>query len=135
MYSESGSSSQLTSHYTTSSHPFNEHCHLASTIQSRGADTSFIVFLSQSHPREFPTMPLPAPAIAQHRPQRIEQTPEHTAQLEKLIHSCIHLQKRGYVLYQLTRDDLDRKRRCAQCSKGESAPELPCQTFYLKTHG
>lgn len=56
----------------------------------------------------------------QPQPQLIEMTPEHTSQLQSLVHSCMELERKGYVMSQLSKGDLDRKRRCAQCNKSKS---------------
>lgn len=41
-------------------------------------------------------------------------------QLEKLVHSRETLKKSGYVTQPLTQLELDQKRKCARCHKGES---------------
>ncbi|PNP39142.1 hypothetical protein TGAMA5MH_08994 [Trichoderma gamsii] len=51
------------------------------------------------------------------QPQEIKQSPAYTEQLRNLVHSSTELQKIGYIIYQLSRQDLDRKRRCFRCGR------------------
>lgn len=55
----------------------------------------------------------------QPRPQLIDLTPEHATQLNSLVHSYMELERKGYILSQLSKESLDKKRRCGQCNKGE----------------
>lgn len=57
----------------------------------------------------------------QPQPHLIEMTPEHTSQLQSLVHPYMELERKGYIMSQLSKEDLDRKRRCAQCNKSKSA--------------
>ncbi|KAL7923200.1 ribonuclease H-like domain-containing protein [Trichoderma austrokoningii] len=51
------------------------------------------------------------------RPQEIKQSHAYTEKLRNLVHSVTELQKLGYIIYQLSRQDLDRKRRCVRCGR------------------
>lgn len=56
------------------------------------------------------------------QPQLIELTPEHAAMLHSLVHPYTELEKKGYIMSQLSKESLDRKKRCGQCSKGKLWP-------------
>ncbi|UKZ87461.1 uncharacterized protein TrAFT101_003257 [Trichoderma asperellum] len=51
------------------------------------------------------------------RPQPIKQSHAYTEQLRSLVHSLSELQRSGYIIYQLSGQDLDRKRRCHRCGR------------------
>jgi RNA exonuclease 1 len=73
------------------------------------------------------TAPIPSFAITpdSDQPQEIKQSHAYTEQLRTLVHSSTELQKVGYIIYQLSRQDLDRKRRCFRCGRRKS---------YMETH-
>lgn len=50
----------------------------------------------------------------------IQETEEYLTNLRSLVHNYPSLQKAGYVLWPLSQADLDKKRRCERCTKGES---------------
>jgi RNA exonuclease 1 len=54
------------------------------------------------------------------QPQEIKQSHAYNEQLRKLVHSVYELQKSGYIVSQLSRQDLDRKRRCFRCGRRKS---------------
>ncbi|KAL6898786.1 ribonuclease H-like domain-containing protein [Trichoderma evansii] len=51
------------------------------------------------------------------KPEPIKQSHEYTEKLHSLIHSLSELQKGGYIIHQLSGQDLDRKRRCYRCGR------------------
>ncbi|KAL7790339.1 ribonuclease H-like domain-containing protein [Trichoderma ceciliae] len=53
----------------------------------------------------------------QERPEPIQQSEEYSQHLQGLVHSRSELQKSGYIIYQLSGPDLDRKRRCFRCGR------------------
>jgi hypothetical protein len=56
----------------------------------------------------------------------IEQSPEYVAHLRSLIASHDMLQKHGYVMKQLSDEDLEGKKRCVGCGK--------CEHIYRESH-
>jgi hypothetical protein len=57
--------------------------------------------------------------MAAPQPQQIEASEENILDLRLLIHSPGLLSKKGFVLDQLSKAELDRKRRCRHCSRGK----------------
>lgn len=55
------------------------------------------------------------------QPQPIEKSSDYVQNLHILIHSRTLLQKRGYVLENLTKAELDSKKRCDRCLKSTSS--------------
>ncbi|EHK43707.1 hypothetical protein TRIATDRAFT_150119 [Trichoderma atroviride IMI 206040] len=51
------------------------------------------------------------------QPKEIKQSRAYTEQLRNLVHSSSEIQKIGYIIYQLSGQDLDRKRRCFRCGR------------------
>lgn len=58
------------------------------------------------------------------QPQEIKQSHAYAEQLHSLVHSTSELQKIGYIIYQLSRQDLDRKRRCFRCGRRKSYMDI-----------
>lgn len=56
--------------------------------------------------------------------QPIERTEAHLSDLRLLVHPPNLLQRRGFVLGQLNKTELEKKRRCGRCNKG-TRPPLP----------
>ncbi|KAM0245092.1 hypothetical protein ACHAQJ_010646 [Trichoderma viride] len=51
------------------------------------------------------------------QPEPIQQSQTYSRQLHSLIHPFSELQKSGYIIHQLSGQDLDRKRRCSRCGR------------------
>lgn len=63
------------------------------------------------------------------QPQPIKQSHAYTERLQSLVHSISELQKGGYVIHQLSGQDLDRKRRCHRCNRRKSCMDTSASTF------
>ncbi|ETS02633.1 hypothetical protein M419DRAFT_78663 [Trichoderma reesei RUT C-30] len=51
------------------------------------------------------------------QPEAIQSSEEYLQHLRSLVHFRSDLQKSGYVMHQLSQDDLNRKRRCGRCGR------------------
>jgi hypothetical protein len=51
-------------------------------------------------------------------PQPVLQTDDYIASLRSLVPSPSALQRKGYILSQLSSAELEKKRRCERCCKG-----------------
>ena len=51
------------------------------------------------------------------QPEAIQSSQEYIQHLRNLVHVRSDLQKSGYVVHQLSQDDLNRKRRCGRCGR------------------
>ncbi|KAL6877280.1 ribonuclease H-like domain-containing protein [Trichoderma longibrachiatum] len=51
------------------------------------------------------------------QPEAIQSSEEYMQHLRSLVHVRTDLQKSGYVVQQLSQDDLNRKRRCGRCGR------------------
>lgn len=60
----------------------------------------------------------------------IPETEPHLEDLWNLVHSQPRLQKAGYVLWPLGQADLDKKKRCARCTKGRLHVERERKNIY-----
>ncbi|CAI6097270.1 unnamed protein product [Clonostachys chloroleuca] len=58
--------------------------------------------------------------MAESTPQPIEQSPAHVRHLQNAVFSSAILRRKGYIIDPLTKDDLERKKRCSRCSKALS---------------
>ncbi|KAL6870263.1 ribonuclease H-like domain-containing protein [Trichoderma novae-zelandiae] len=62
-------------------------------------------------------MPAPDSQPESIQPEAIQSSEEYIQHLRDLVHSRSDLQKSGYVMHQLSQDDLNRKRRCGRCGR------------------
>ncbi|VUC33918.1 unnamed protein product [Clonostachys rosea] len=58
--------------------------------------------------------------MAESAPQPIEQSPAHIRHLQSAVFSPAILRRKGYIIDPLTKDELERKKRCSRCSKALS---------------
>lgn len=65
------------------------------------------------------TVPSASTAAVMDTPQVIDQTVEYLRHLHDLADSDTELERRGYIVRQLTEAELERKERCSRCKRGE----------------
>lgn len=78
-----------------------------------------------------PTAPITSFAITpdSDQPREIKQSDAYTEKLRNLVHSISELQRSGYIVYQLSGQDLDRKRRCFRCGRRKFCMDTRASAF------